>query len=42
MDIWLFCLCAFAMGLVVLPAIVALAGDPAPPRPNKPRKRRPF
>lgn len=42
MDFWLFCLCVFAMGLVTLPAIAALLGDPQPPRPNQPRKRRPF
>lgn len=40
MDLWLFFLCVFVMGLVTLPAIAALAGDPPPPR--KPRKRRPF
>lgn len=40
MDIWLACLCVFAMGLVTLPAIAVLTGDPHPPR--KPRKRRPF
>jgi len=42
MDIWLLFLCVFAMGLVALPAIALLLGDPQPPRPNKPRKRRPF
>lgn len=42
MDIWVFALCVFGMGLVMLPVIFALAADPTPPRPNKPRKRRPF
>lgn len=41
MDIWLMFLCVFAMGLVALPAMALLLGDPQPPRP-KHRKRRPF
>lgn len=40
MDLWLLFLGVFAMGLVVLPAIAVMTGDPHPPRP--PRKKRPF
>jgi len=42
MNFWVFLLCAFAMGLIIMPVIFALAADPSPPRPNQPRKKRPF